>query len=199
MPSADAKAVVPPNLSMMSDVVMDRTFAENAIYVKDKFADCAIDNAMLLVQAKAMLNTAELLARLDAKEIRNRDIARVLGINDSRVTEIKQGRRQVKLEEAAKLVEVFQLEPDSPASPLPPPILRLVILYVGMVLGVESGRVQRHLEELTEDLRAFSEFAADPKVRRSIDAAEGFFRAMLVRRPRPGSEAPQGTDRELSD
>jgi hypothetical protein len=45
------------------------------------------------------------------------------------------------------------------------------------------------LEELSEDLRAFSEFVADPKVRRSLEAAESFFQAMRFRRPKVAKEA----------
>jgi len=50
------------------------------------------------------------------------------------------------------------------------------------------------LQELAEDLRAFSVFAANPKVRQSVEAAEGFFQALQLRRPEAEEEARQGSD-----
>ena len=143
-----------------------------------------------------MLDTDELLARLEERGIRNVDIAKTLGLPDSRVPEIKRKERALKLDEAAKLVRAFELEQDRSASPLPDPVLRLVVQYVAVALGAQPERVRARLEELTEDLRAFSEFVSDPKVRRSIEMSEGFLRAMALRRPKPVSEAAPGTDQQ---
>jgi hypothetical protein len=145
-----------------------------------------------------MLNTDELLARLEERGIRNVDIARALGLPDSRVPEIRRKERALKLDEAAKLVRAFGLEQDSSASPLPAPVLRLVVQYVAQQLGCQPERVHSRLGGLTEDLRAFSEFVADPKVRRSIEMSEGFLRAMALRRPAPGSEVEQESDHQKS-
>lgn len=139
-----------------------------------------------------MLDTDELLARLDANKIRNIDIARVLNLPDSRVPEIKTKRRALKLDEAAKLVRAFALEPNSMASPLPHSVLRLVVQYVAVELGISPQEHQ--LAELTEDVRAFSEFVAEPKVRRSAEAAEAFFQAMRLRRPKSVEAAQPGSD-----
>jgi hypothetical protein len=141
-----------------------------------------------------MLDTDELLARLEEKRIRNIDIAKVLGLPDSRVPEIRRKDRALKLDEGAKLVRAFGLEPSQVVAPLPPPILRLVIQYVALELGATANPSQ--VEELTEDLRAFAEFVTDPKVRRSLDAADGFFQAMRRRRPSAAEEARPGTDPE---
>lgn len=143
-----------------------------------------------------VIDTDELLRRLDAKGVRNIDIARALHLPDSRVPEIKRKERALKLDEAVKLVQAFGLEQDSAVVPLPPQILRLVAQYVATTLGVPQERIQERMADLTEDLRAFAEFVADPKVRRSVEAAEGFFRAMALRRPAPGSAAPQESDLE---
>ena len=141
-----------------------------------------------------MFDTDELLARLEAKKVRNVDIARALGLPDSRVPEIRDRRRALKLDEAVKLVRAFGLEQEVTVSPLPAPILRLVVQYVAAALGVAQERTQGRVEDLTEDLRAFAEFVADPKVRRSLDAAEAFFRAMELRRPSAESAARQEND-----
>jgi hypothetical protein len=140
-----------------------------------------------------VLDTDELLSRLDARGVRNIDIARALGLPDSRVPEIRKKTRALKLDEAVKLVRVFSLEQEVPAAPPPDSILRLVVRYVAEQLGVHPQNGQ--LEELTQDVRAFSAFVADPRVRRSVEAAEGFFQALRLRRPEPEPTGQQGTDR----
>jgi hypothetical protein len=144
-----------------------------------------------------VLDTDELLAKLEAKGVRNVEIARVLDLPSSRVPEIKTKRRRLTLDEGAKLVQAFGLESGSVASPLPLPVLRLVVQYVALRMGVPEGRIHGLSDEVTADLQAFSEFVSDPKVRRSIEAAEGYFRALLRPRPQAVSEARQGTDPEL--
>lgn len=140
-----------------------------------------------------MLDLDALLQRLE--KVRNVDIARVLDLPDSRIPDIRRKERALKYEEGVKLIQAFELEQGSVPGALPPAILRLVVLYVAQALGVPPERTQANVEGLAEDLRAFSEFALDPKVRSSLDAAEGFFRAMkAVRRPGAGSEAPPGND-----
>jgi hypothetical protein len=143
-----------------------------------------------------MLDTTELLARLEAKGVRNVDMAKVLGLPDSRIPEIRDRRRALKLDEAAKLVRAFELEPDSPAVALPKGILRLTVQHVASRLGVDLEKNRAVLNDVTQDLRAFSEYVADPKVRRSIDAAEGFFRAMALRRPATATEGQSENDPE---
>lgn len=140
-----------------------------------------------------MFDTDELLERLKAKRVKNVEIARALGLPDSRVPEIKRKDRALKLDEAVKLVRAFGLEQDQAAIPLPAPIVRLLVRYIAAELGAPLAENEARLEELTADVRAFAEFVADPKVRRSIDAAEGFFRAMHLRKPSDAA-APRGND-----
>lgn len=147
-----------------------------------------------LRQSGAVLDTDELLDRLKAKGVKNVEIARVLNLPDSRIPEIRDKRRALKLDEGAKLVRAFGLEPSPEAVPLPPPILRLAVRYLAAELGHSPEEDDRQLEELIADIQAFSEFVADPKVRRSIEAAEGFFQAMRFRRRTPAAAAPSGTD-----
>jgi hypothetical protein len=139
-----------------------------------------------------MLDTDELLGRLESRGVRNIDIARALGLPDSRVPEIRRKERALKLDEAVKLVRAFGLESDRTPDPPPTPILRLAVRYVAGELGVHPSEEQ--VEELAQDVRAFAEFVADPKVRRSVDAAEGFFRAMRLRRPAALKAVPQESD-----
>lgn len=178
---------------MMSLAVIEPTYGNRRHLVKGA-TERVVARPYVLRHSNRMLDTDELLARLDQKKIRNIDIARALGLPDSRVPEIRRKERALKLDEGAKLVRAFGLEPALTGVPLPPPILRLAIQYVALELGVPLEANQSQLEELTEDLRAFSEFAVDPNVRRSVDAAEGFFQAMRRRRPVPSEEAQPGTD-----
>lgn len=147
-----------------------------------------------LRQSGGVLDTDELLTKLKEKGVRNVDIARVLDLPDSRVPEIRDKRRALKLDEGAKLVRAFGLEPSPEAVPLPAPILRLAVRYLAAELGRSPDEDQQQLEDLIADIQAFSEFVADPKVRRSIEAAEGFFQAMRLRRRAPPKEAPSETD-----
>jgi hypothetical protein len=146
-----------------------------------------------LRQPNRVLDTDELLARLKEKGIRNIDIANALGLPDSRIPEIKRKDRKLTLDEGAKLVRAFGLEP-SPAevAPLPAPVLRLVVRYLAEELGSRSP--ESALEELTADVRAFAEYVSDPKRRRSLDAAEAFFQALRFRRRASVSAAPPEND-----
>ena len=143
-----------------------------------------VESSYDLRHPSAMFYTDELLAHLAPRRARNIDIARVLGLPDSRVPEIKRKDRALKLDEAVKLVQAFGLEQDQAALPLTDQVLRLVVRYVALEVGAQVGGDDPRLEELTADLRAFSAFVADPKVRRSVEASEGFFQAMRLRRPK---------------
>lgn len=158
--------------------------------------NCVVDAVISLRQARPMLDTDALLQGLRAKNPKNVDVARVLGLPDSRIPEIYRKDRKLSLDEGAKLVQAFELEPDRGASPLPAAILRLVVQYVALKLGAPLEANRGRVDELTEDLRAFSEFVSDPKVRRSIEAAEGYFHALLRPRPGAGPEAQPETDPE---
>ena len=59
----------------------------------------------------------------------------------------------------------------------------------------EAEALAAELEELAEDVRAFGELLRDPKYRDSPELAEAFFQAMRVRRPKPETADPQGSDR----
>lgn len=143
-------------------------------------------------QVRNVLDTDELLARLEARGIRNVEIAKVLGLPDTRVPEIKRKARALKLDEAVRLVRAFELEQEFRAAPLPLSVVRLVVLHIAAELGVSP--TDQQLEDLSQDVRAFAAFVADPKIRRSVEAAEGFFRALQLRRPEPEAEAQPETD-----
>jgi transcriptional regulator with XRE-family HTH domain len=197
-PVADANAERPPNLSMISETVMEKHITENRNVCKPEIAGCVIYRAGCMVQQTFMLTTGELLSRLEQRGIKNHQVAKALGVSPSRVTEMRKGERAIKLDEAAKLVSEFGLEEQPATEKVPPlqaPIARLIVTYVAGELGLAEGD-SAQLEDIAQDVRAFAEFVSDPAVRESIDAAETFFQAMRLRRPRPEPTVPQGNDHQ---
>lgn len=164
-----------------------------------------VDASYASRQLLLMMDKKQLLDTLKAKGARNVDIARVLGLPDSRIPEIYrsvsdetiapgQKTRDLSYDEGVKLIREFELEIDRPVAPLPASVYRLAVRHIAGAAGLSLA--DKRLAELAEDLRAFSSFVADPKVRQSIDAAEGFFRALQTRRPAPAEGAPSESDPE---
>lgn len=148
----------------------------------------AVDSYAADCNATGVMNTTQLLARLKDVGARNVDMARVLGIPDSRIAEIRAGKRQVKLDEAAKLVEFYKLEEAGTITPLTTPIARLLVLHVAN--SVQADLPDEAIADLAADLRAFATFVSDPQVRDSVQAADGFLQALRIRRKAPRA-APQ--------
>src|SRR5687767_12025390 len=88
---------------------------------------CGVESYVANRHLTDVMNTRELLGRLEAIGARNVDMAKVLGLPDSRIAEIRKGRRALKLDEAAKLVAAYNLDNRS-TSLLSKPIARLVVL-----------------------------------------------------------------------
>ena len=174
---------------MICETVIDRSYTENRNDCNSRVPLCVIYPPSAFRQAGGVLTTKELLARLRDRNVKNADIARALQITPSRVTELFNGERALKLDEAAKLVAAFDLEaeqsPDSKVSPLPAPVSRLVVQHIARQLDRPLEEDSPQLEALAEDLRAFAEFVTDPAVRESIDLAMAFFQALRLRRPAP--------------
>ena len=195
-PANLATLLVPPSPAMISETVIGNSITENRNIPQADISECVIYALTRYGHLTGVLTTAELLARLEDRGIRNIDIAKALGVTPSRVTEIKKGDRAIKLDEAARLVEAFDLgsEPGSQKVPaLPGPVARLIVLYIAAELGFSVEEHRRRIEELAEDIRAFAEFVSDPQARESLEAAELFFRAMRLRR-----SVPQATDLQES-
>lgn len=161
-------------------------------YPSSAVTNCVVAHSYGTRQRIRMMDTDELLDRLEAKKVRNVEIARALNLPDSRVPEIKRRERKLSLDEGVKLIRAFGLELDCRVQPLPQAVYRLVVRHVARALRVETSDEQ--LRDLTEDLSAFAEFVSDPKVRKSLDAAEAFFQAMHLRRPKSAEEAEPQSD-----
>lgn len=135
-----------------------------------------------------MFNQTELLSRLKALGARSVDIAKVLDIPDSRVAEIKAGKRKLQLAEAVRLVDHYKLE--RPASnPVSLPAARLAAIHFANILGAEINDNQA--ADLAADLRTFVAFVQDPRVQESMDAVESFLRALEMSRPDEEETPPE--------
>lgn len=192
-PNCFETAVTPPRRTIISRAVI-RLHYDRRREMSTVPTNFVIEDRYVSVQLVGVLDTDELLSRLEARGVRNVDIARVLGLPDSRVPEIRTKRRALKLDEGAKLVRAFELEQDHRASPLQASVVRLLVQYIASELRADIDEPAIH--ELSEDVRAFAEFVADPKVRSSVEAAETFFRAMRLRRPESASKGRSETDPE---
>jgi hypothetical protein len=141
------------------------------------------------VQLSVVFTKSELLAALDAKKVSNVEIQKVLGLPSSRVSEILRATpgketdlkpRELTYDEGVRLAQAFLPELNRLAPPLPVPVLRLLVLHIARALDCPASEEQ--VGELAEDLRAFSEYASDPRVRGNAEASEAFFRALQLRR-----------------
>ena len=197
-PIMRAKAEVPPNLSMICADVINRRYNENRDVCNSFIANSVIYGFGSLRQPNPMLTTGELLARLEAKGVKNAEIARALSVSPSRVTEMKKGVRRIQLDEAVKLIEVFALE--SPPSQgrvpdLPAPVIRLVVQYIAARIQ-DEGSAPEALDDIAEDVRAFASLVADPKVRELItpELAQAFLGALTPHRRDTGPTSLTASD-----
>lgn len=169
--------------------------------------NCVLASARDYGQLDSVLTKAELLAALDAQGVKNTAIQEALNLPSSRVSEIRRatpGRetastkksRELTYDEGVKLIQAFRLdaaqEPAPPPLEIPPATLRLVARYLADSLGAEPS--EELIQDLSEDLRAFVVFVADQSVRKTVEAAEGFFRGVRLHRPKAPSEALQESD-----
>lgn len=127
-------------------------------------------------QNAPMLSANELLTTLRKRGVKNAEIGRILDLPSSRVTEMFKGIRRLQLDEAKKLIEEFDIEEFSP--PLSEPIARLLVVHAAERLGTRVRPDDPQVGELAQDFEAFSRFAANPKVRPSLDAFQAFLEGL---------------------
>jgi transcriptional regulator with XRE-family HTH domain len=132
------------------------------------------DGNSSLVYNPRMLGTEQLLRALENRGISQAEMARVLGLPSSRISEMYAGRRQVKLDEAKRLVEAFDLDDTEPVPPISEQTARLLILHVANQLRVPTPLPDDVLRELALDFQAFSRFARAHLPAPSLEATTGF-------------------------
>lgn len=117
--------------------------------------------------------------RIARDVMKNADIERVLDLPSSRVSEILAGTRRIRLDEAKKLVEAFELEESSP--PLSEPVARLVVVWTAERLGAAVRPEDPQVADTALDLVELAKFAASPAGRKSVEAFEGFLHGIRLR------------------
>lgn len=193
-------AVTPPSSSTISSAVM-ASYYDKRRKPSIGVTLCGVYACYESRQSSAMLSKLQLLEALERRGIKNVEIERALGLKSSRVTEIRRALkpdargkvRDLSYDEGVKLVRAFGLEQDQQASPLQLGVVRLAVRHLARRLNAPLSEPLLH--DLAEDLRAFSQFVANPTVRGSVEAAEGFFHALEYRNREAPEEAPQGNDR----
>lgn len=164
--------------------------------VQQEITHSIVAQDLFRVHSTCVITREQLLARLNelvkAGEIRNVDIARVLELPDSRIPALLRGERRIYFDEATRLVSSFGLERGRKR--LESSVMRLAVRHVSSALKAEPDEAR--VADLAEDLRAFFEYVADPKVQDNLTAVEAFFQAMRLRRPASPAETPPESDPE---
>src|SRR5215217_5020321 len=88
-------------------------------------------------QIATMLSSDKLLKRLREREIRNADIARLLELDPSTITQMMNGKRRILLDVGKRLTEAFSLE-DEPETPaISRDVARLLVRHGALAFGIE--------------------------------------------------------------
>lgn len=138
-----------------------------------------------------MIGTDDILtrleAKLEAKEIQKKDIAAVLNISPQRISDLFDGGRKLKLDEAQRLVERFNLEDpgDAVTSIATLPVLAMIVRYTLQELAPGVVPDANRIQDIAKDCSAFLRYVADPQVRDNIDLAAAFFLARRAMDQKP--------------
>ena len=132
--------------------------------------------------ARTMLRQADILTELAARGIKQGEIADALGITRPNANKLfkpaaKTGKtRSLTFDEGVTLIERFGLDKpdDSPVEAMGVRAARLVVQYVAQQLGVKIDPDDGRVEDLAQDIRAYSEFVATAHVGDNQDRAQGW-------------------------
>jgi transcriptional regulator with XRE-family HTH domain len=149
------------------------------------------DGAISFDYAAGMLSSRELLDLLDARGVAQADMARALKLPSSRISEMYAGKRQVKQDEAKRLVEAFHVDEGASVPPISEQTARLLILHVANTLGQPLSPNDQLVQELALDFQAFSKFARAHLPAPSPEATAGFLYARRADRPAPKRATPR--------
>jgi transcriptional regulator with XRE-family HTH domain len=121
-----------------------------------------------------MLGTNQLLEALQERGVSQAEMARVLRLPSPRISEMYAGKRQIKLDEAKRLVDAFGLDDVQAAPPINEQTARLLVLHVANRLRLPLSPDDDRVQELALDFQAFSKFARAHLPAPSPDATSGF-------------------------
>ena len=160
---------------------MQRCYDKRMIAARAKTIS-VVDGYRDFRHASAMLGTQQLLATLEARGVSQAEMARVLRLPSSRISEMYAGKRQIKLDEAKRLVETFGLDDAAEVPPINEQTARLLVLHVANRLRAHLPPEDDRVQELASDLQAFSRFARAHLPAPSVEAASGFLEGRLSER-----------------
>lgn len=178
----------------MSDAVMAATIAESASECQEPLATFFSAASNGLRQTRRVLGSKEILAELERRGVPKEDIAEAIGVHPSQVSRlyVEKGKpRQLKHDEAVKLVEEFELEETPEGLPLHPAMLRFVVHHVAAKFGLPLEPDDPRVRDVTADLAAFAVFVRDPDVKDLGDAALMYFRALRTRADNSAEDPPE--------
>ena len=130
-----------------------------------------------------VLSAQDILDRLKAAGITHERIARVLGVSTPNATRLynpdpKTGKcRKLGYDEGVSLVVEFGLEDshdETPIEPMAVPVARLAVQYVAQQLGAKIDPDDERVEDLAQDIRAYSEFVAAAQIGDNQERAQGW-------------------------
>jgi transcriptional regulator with XRE-family HTH domain len=133
----------------------------------------------------------EILTELLARGITQVQIAEALGIARPNANKLfnpaaKTGKKRVlSYDEGVTLIEKFELDrpDDAPVEPMAVPVARLAVQYVAQQLGVKIDPDDERVEDLAQDIRAYSEFVAAAQIGENPDRAQGWLDGRRSRLP----------------
>lgn len=170
----------------MSDAVMASMLALSASGSQGSIAVLFNAWQKSLRHKARVLGSKEILDELARRKVERSEIAEVLGIHPSQVTrlyETDKKPRQLKHDEAVKLVARYGLETPPQASSLPWAVWRVVAHHASLRLGLSLDENDPRLQAVASDLAAFSRFVRNPRVQGTLEAAQHFFLSMESARP----------------
>jgi DNA-binding transcriptional regulator LsrR (DeoR family) len=138
-----------------------------------------------------VLRQSDILAELTARGINQGQIAEALGIARPNANKLfnpatKTGKtRTLTYDEGVTLIERFNLDQpdDVPVEPMAVPAARLAVQYVAQQLGVRIDPDDERVEDLAQDIRAYSEFVAAARIGENQDRAQGWLDGRRSRSP----------------
>ena len=127
-----------------------------------------------------MRDSASIIADLKARGVTQSAVAEVLHIAQPQISKLFSGARQLKLDEACRLVDAFKLEatPSPAGDVISEPVARLLTLWVARELGAKVDPQDARVGEIALDLQAFAQFVSETAARATPDVLNGFFHGL---------------------
>jgi hypothetical protein len=125
-----------------------------------------------------MLSTETILAALEERGIKNKDIERVTGLGPVEVSRLRTGKRRLLFDEGAALMQAFDLL--TPTSAPAPDVLQMLVKHLAAAL--RSGASDEIVRDAAVELGAALTFLQTSELRNSPEALHGFLHGVAASR-----------------